>query len=112
MVIHVAGDMDELPQVLRRLGPWTGRQHGAILALKPAHARNDHKRLLIVDDNATNRPILALQAGKWGMVSRETEFTEEALRCLMRCLGEQLGPHPRRQPDAEGTQQAAHLVAQ
>jgi CheY-like chemotaxis protein len=40
------------------------------------------KRLLIVDDNATNRRILALQSGKWGMVSRDTEFPEEALRWL------------------------------
>ena len=40
------------------------------------------KRLLIVDDNATNRRILALQAGKWGMASRETEFPAEALRWL------------------------------
>ncbi len=40
------------------------------------------KRLLVVDDNATNRRILALQAGKWGMNSRDTEFPAEALRWL------------------------------
>jgi GAF domain-containing protein/DNA-binding response OmpR family regulator len=40
------------------------------------------KRLLVVDDNATNRRILALQAGKWGMTSRDTEFPAEALRWL------------------------------
>ena len=40
------------------------------------------KRLLIVDDNATNRRILSLQAAKWGMVSRDTEFPKEALRWL------------------------------
>ena len=40
------------------------------------------KRVLIVDDNATNRRILALQTTKWGMVSQETEFPEEALRWL------------------------------
>ena len=40
------------------------------------------KRLLIVDDNATNRRILALQSGKWGMVPHDTEFPEEALRWL------------------------------
>jgi GAF domain-containing protein/CheY-like chemotaxis protein/HAMP domain-containing protein len=38
------------------------------------------KRLLIVDDNATNRRILALQSAKWGMIARETEFPAEALK--------------------------------
>jgi len=58
--------------------------------LSPASARDlggvqmelQGKRLLIVDDNATNRRILALQSGKWGMLSRNTEFPEEALRWL------------------------------
>jgi GAF domain-containing protein/CheY-like chemotaxis protein len=40
------------------------------------------KRILIVDDNATNRRILNLQTAKWGMVSRDTEFPREALRWL------------------------------
>ncbi len=40
------------------------------------------KRLLIVDDNATNRRILALQSAKWGMISRDTEFPAEALKWL------------------------------
>ncbi|NNE23364.1 MAG: GAF domain-containing protein [Rhizobiales bacterium] len=40
------------------------------------------KRVLIVDDNATNRRILELQTAKWGMVAKETEFPKEALRWL------------------------------
>ena len=40
------------------------------------------KRLLVVDDNATNRRVLALQTGKWGMASRDTESPAEALRLL------------------------------
>jgi len=40
------------------------------------------KRLLVVDDNATNRRVLELQASKWGMVSRATESAAEALRWL------------------------------
>ncbi len=38
------------------------------------------KRLLVVDDNATNRRVLALQTAKWGMQARATESPHEALR--------------------------------
>ena len=44
------------------------------------------KRILVVDDNATNRRILALQTAKWGMVVQDTEFPAQAL--------EMLGPGP------------------
>ncbi len=37
------------------------------------------KRVLIVDDNATNRRILMLQTEKWGMSSHETAHPGEAL---------------------------------
>ena len=40
------------------------------------------KRMLAVDDNATNRKLLALQAAKWGMLERNTESAGEALRWL------------------------------
>jgi signal transduction histidine kinase/CheY-like chemotaxis protein len=40
------------------------------------------KRLLVVDDNATNRRVLALQTSKWGMTSRATESPLDALRWL------------------------------
>ncbi len=40
------------------------------------------KHLLIVDDNATNRRVLTLQTGKWGMTSRATESPLESLRWL------------------------------
>jgi CheY-like chemotaxis protein len=39
-----------------------------------------HKRLLVVDDNATNRRILALQCAKWGLVPLAAESPQEALR--------------------------------
>jgi CheY-like chemotaxis protein len=40
------------------------------------------KRILIVDDNATNRLILSLQTKKWGMHPRETENPRDALEWL------------------------------
>ncbi|MCB2020531.1 MAG: response regulator, partial [Burkholderiaceae bacterium] len=43
-----------------------------------------HKRILVVDDNATNRRILALQAAKWGMVAKETADPAQALPMLAR----------------------------
>jgi signal transduction histidine kinase/DNA-binding response OmpR family regulator/putative methionine-R-sulfoxide reductase with GAF domain len=40
------------------------------------------KRVLVVDDNATNRRVLALQTGKWGMQSTDADSPQEALRRL------------------------------
>ncbi len=40
------------------------------------------KRLLVVDDNATNRRILRLQTGRWGMQPRDSDSPAEALAWL------------------------------
>ena len=37
------------------------------------------KRILVVDDNATNRKILALQTKRWGTLTRETGSPNEAI---------------------------------
>jgi len=42
------------------------------------------RRVLIVDDNATNRRILTLQLQSWGMQTRDTESPREALEWLKR----------------------------
>ncbi len=42
------------------------------------------RRVLIVDDNATNRRLLKLQTEKWGMFSRETDSPAEALAWIGR----------------------------
>ena len=39
-------------------------------------------QMLVVDDNATNRRVLALQSAKWGMTTRDTESPLEALRWI------------------------------
>jgi CheY-like chemotaxis protein len=57
----------ELPQSARR----------DFIGTQPALAG---KRLLIVDDNATNRRVLALQAAKWGLVPTAAASGVEALR--------------------------------
>jgi signal transduction histidine kinase/signal transduction protein with GAF and PtsI domain/DNA-binding response OmpR family regulator len=52
---------------------------------KPAHALPGKdeltgKRLLVVDDNATNRRIMSLQAQSWNMAASESEHPADALR--------------------------------
>jgi PAS domain S-box-containing protein len=44
----------------------------------------DGKRVLIVDDNETNRRIFRLQIEKWGMIARDTSLPREALSWIER----------------------------
>ncbi len=44
----------------------------------------NEKRVLIVDDNATNRRILTLQLHNWGMQTRDTDSPGEALQWIKR----------------------------
>jgi CheY-like chemotaxis protein len=65
--------------------------------------------VLVVDDNATNRRVLALQTAKWGMVPRDTEMPEHALQRVQ--AGEEfdvaiLDMH---MPEMDGLALAGHL---
>jgi CheY-like chemotaxis protein len=44
----------------------------------------NEKRILIVDDNATNRRILTLQLQAWGVQTRDSETPAEALKWIKR----------------------------
>jgi PAS domain S-box-containing protein len=44
----------------------------------------DGRRVLIVDDNATNRQILVRQAESWGMLARDTASPAQALQWIRR----------------------------
>ena len=59
----------ELPPAARR----------SFLGQQPALAG---KRLLVVDDNATNRKILSLQTARWGLAPSDTEWPDQALQWL------------------------------
>jgi CheY-like chemotaxis protein len=56
----------------------------AVTSIRPQRVEADlsGRRVLIVDDNGTNRRILVAQTAKWGMVPRETGSPTEALRWL------------------------------
>jgi signal transduction histidine kinase/CheY-like chemotaxis protein len=65
----VVAPIGELPQARQR----------EFVGMQPAL---ESRRVLVVDDNATNRRILDLQTSKWGMSSRSTDSPHEALRWL------------------------------
>ncbi len=57
------------------------------VALQPVSPVGDrglltNRRLLVVDDNATNRKIIQHQASRWGMQVDEADSAAAALRCL------------------------------
>lgn len=61
-----------------------------------------NKKLLIVDDNATNRQILTLQAQSWGMTVQAVESGLEALTLLVQDQGFDLAIIDMQMPQMDG----------
>ena len=69
------------------------------------------KRLLVVDDNATNRKILMLQSARWGMLPKESESPAEALQWVKRGERFDLAILDMHMPGMDGVQLARALRA-
>ncbi len=67
------------------------------------------KRLLVVDDNATNRRILSLQASRWGMTLRDTESPAQALKWLVEGERFDLAILDMHMPEMDGVQLASRI---
>jgi GAF domain-containing protein/DNA-binding response OmpR family regulator len=65
--------------IVANVAPLPAERQREFVGVQPAL---QGKRVLLVDDNATNRRLLALQTSKWGMTSRAAEGGREALRWL------------------------------
>jgi signal transduction histidine kinase/DNA-binding response OmpR family regulator len=59
-----------------------GKQSSESLIAQPKVANLDGQRVLIVDDNATNRKILSHQLGSWGALYEEADSGKRALELL------------------------------
>jgi signal transduction histidine kinase/CheY-like chemotaxis protein/HPt (histidine-containing phosphotransfer) domain-containing protein len=70
------------------------------------------KRLLIVDDNATNRRILRLQADTWGMQLRDTATPAEALHWIEQGQPFDLAILDMQMPEMDGLTLAARIQQQ
>jgi signal transduction histidine kinase/DNA-binding response OmpR family regulator/HPt (histidine-containing phosphotransfer) domain-containing protein len=67
------------------------------------------KRVLIVDDNATNRRILTLQTERWGMVARDTGSPAQALEWIRRGDPFDVGLLDMQMPDMDGVMLAREI---
>ncbi|CAN5395536.1 hypothetical protein BH10PSE17_BH10PSE17_09900 [soil metagenome] len=67
------------------------------------------KRVLIVDDNATNRKVLALQTGKWGMLPRDFDLPAKALDWVQADHAIDLAVLDMHMPDMDGLTLAAEI---
>jgi signal transduction histidine kinase/DNA-binding response OmpR family regulator len=89
----------ELPQGARR--DFIGQQP----ALKT-------RRVLVVDDNATNRRVLALQTAKWGMVPQDTESPAQALQWVQEGVAFDMAVLDMHMPGMDGLELARRIHAE
>jgi len=69
------------------------------------------KRILIVDDNATNRRILNRQAASWQMVPKATALPNEALAWVRDGQAFDIAVFDMQMPEMDGVQLAAEIRA-
>jgi CheY-like chemotaxis protein len=69
------------------------------------------KRILVVDDNATNRRVLTLQATKWGMNARATASPNEALAWVEKKEPFDLAILDMHMPEMDGVELARRIRA-
>jgi len=69
------------------------------------------KRILVVDDNATNRRILALQSAKWGLKPEDTESPGEALQWIKQGQAFDLAIVDMHMPEMDGMSLARQIRA-
>ncbi len=67
------------------------------------------RRLLVVDDNATNRKILSLQTGKWGCDVSAFETPAQAIKSLNDGASYDLAILDMHMPDMDGVELARHI---
>ncbi|MBN1149481.1 MAG: GAF domain-containing protein [Anaerolineales bacterium] len=67
------------------------------------------RRLLVVDDNLTNRRVILLQTRDWGMITRETASPAEALAWLRRGDPFDLAILDRHMPEMDGISLAREM---
>ncbi len=67
------------------------------------------RRLLVVDDNATNRRILILQTRDWGMIPHDTAYPKEALEWVRRGDPFDLAILDMNMPEMDGLQLAQEI---
>jgi len=77
--------------------------------LQPIQLDLKGKRVLIVDDNATNRRILNLQTQAWGMVPRATGSPQEALAWVRRGDPFDVAILDQQMPEMDGRMLAAEI---
>jgi PAS domain S-box-containing protein len=76
--------------------------YSSLVTFGESHPKLEGKRLLIVDDNATNRRILTLQTESWGMLPQAVESGPEALRLLAEGVHFDLGILDMDMPEMDG----------